>query len=64
MNDEDDGSTALMARSPFVPLASAKGLDRDAPRPPAAHPISTPRLMDHSHVNANTGVLIRTFKTG
>ena len=34
------------------------------PSPPSAQPTSIPRLMDHSHVNAKTGVQTSTFRTG
>lgn len=34
------------------------------PRPPRAQLTSTPRLTLHSQTNANTGVLIRTLRTG
>ena len=34
------------------------------PRPTTAQPTSIPDLIDHNQTNPNTGVLIRTFKTG
>lgn len=66
---EVDDSTALFADLPsavatFVVMGGIVRGDDAGPRPLIAHPTSMPRLMDHNNVNAKTGVLISTFKTG
>lgn len=54
-------------RADELEMGSGADLVEDAdegPNPPNAQLTSTSRLMDHSHVSAKMGVLIRTLRTG